>query len=145
MILWPILNARIHSGDLMVTLELWSVYSLSTWVHTLRPHLSLILNMLYTLTTTKVFNNQQKTYVFPKSYLYTYDFRVIYTYGPKGLTGSYLHICIPSNRLDVSTPDPRSSGLPNFPSGGTCFPTVKNAFLEGDLEEQVYMVQPLVF
>ena len=44
MILWPILNARIHSGDLMVTLDLWSVYSLSRWVHTLRPHLSLILN-----------------------------------------------------------------------------------------------------
>ena len=44
MILWPILNARIHSGDLMVTLDLWNVYSLSRWVHTLRPHLSLILN-----------------------------------------------------------------------------------------------------
>ena len=35
MILWPILNARIHSGDLMVTLDRWSVYSLSRWVHTL--------------------------------------------------------------------------------------------------------------
>ena len=46
MILWLILNARIHSGDLMVTLDLWSVYSLSRWVHTLRPHLSLILNRM---------------------------------------------------------------------------------------------------
>ena len=35
MILWHILNARIHSGDLMVTLDRWSVYSLSRWVHTL--------------------------------------------------------------------------------------------------------------
>ena len=39
---------------------------------------------LYTLTTTKVFNNI--LYVCPKSYLYTYEFRAIYTYGPKGLT-----------------------------------------------------------
>ena len=35
MILWLILNARIHSGDLMVTLDRWNVYSLSRWVHTL--------------------------------------------------------------------------------------------------------------
>ena len=35
MILWLILNARIHSGDIMVTLDRWSVYSLSRWVHTL--------------------------------------------------------------------------------------------------------------
>ena len=35
MILWLILNARIHSGDIMVTLNRWSVYSLSRWVHTL--------------------------------------------------------------------------------------------------------------
>ena len=35
MILWPILNPRIQSGDLMVTLDRWSVYSLSRWVHTL--------------------------------------------------------------------------------------------------------------
>ena len=35
MIQWPIINARIHSGDLMVTLDRWSVYSLWRWVHTL--------------------------------------------------------------------------------------------------------------
>ena len=35
MILWLILNARIQSGDIMVTLDRWSVYSLSRWVHTL--------------------------------------------------------------------------------------------------------------
>ena len=29
----------------------------------------------------------------PKSYLYTYDFQTIYTYGPKGLTRTHSHIC----------------------------------------------------
>ena len=29
----------------------------------------------------------------PKSYLYTYDFRAIYTYGPKGLTRTHSHMC----------------------------------------------------
>ena len=35
MIPWLILNATIHSGDIMVTLDHWSVYSLSRCVHTL--------------------------------------------------------------------------------------------------------------
>ena len=35
MILGLILNARIQSGDIMVTLDRWSVYSLSRCVHTL--------------------------------------------------------------------------------------------------------------
>ena len=29
----------------------------------------------------------------PKSYLYTYDFRAIYTYGPKGLTRTHSRMC----------------------------------------------------
>ena len=47
--------------------------------------LSLYTVTLYTHTTTKMFNNIIN-YFCPKSYLYTYDFRAIYTYGPKGLT-----------------------------------------------------------
>ena len=44
MILWPILNARIHSGDLMVTLDLLEcLFTLKVSSHT-RPLLSLILN-----------------------------------------------------------------------------------------------------
>ena len=44
----------------------------------------------YAHTTTNV---QQQLYVCPKSYLYTYDFRAIYTYGPKGLTRTHLRMC----------------------------------------------------
>ena len=62
-------------------------------------------------TTTKVFNNY--LYVCPKSYLYTYDFRAIYTYGPKGPTiGREDH----HRALDHPV-------LLSFPVGETCFPT----------------------
>ena len=37
----------------------------------------------------KVFNNNHFA-LCPKSYLYTYDFRAIYTYGPKGPTRTHL-------------------------------------------------------
>ena len=58
--------------------------------------LSLSLTMsLYTraiqLLTTK--NATTTLYVCPKSYLYTYDFRAFYAYGPKAPTRTHLHMC----------------------------------------------------
>ena len=62
-------------------------------------------------------------YVCPKSYLYTYDFWAIYTYGPKGPTRTHSHMCLlPIGREDHH----RALDHPvllSFPSGGTCFPT----------------------
>ena len=46
---------------------------------------------LFTHNITIMFNNINCFY--PKSYLYTYDFRTIYTYGPKGLTRTHSHMC----------------------------------------------------
>ena len=39
--------------------------------------------------------NNVKTFYcfFPKSYLYTYDFQAIYTYGPKGLNRTHSRMC----------------------------------------------------
>ena len=67
-------------------------------------------------------NNKNMQNVCPKSYLYIYDFRVIYTYGPKGLTGTYLHICVPSNRSDGSPLGLRSPGSPKLPIRRDLFP-----------------------
>ena len=57
-------------------------------------------------------NNNIISILFPKSYLYIYDFRVIYT-------------CVPSNQSDGSEPSLRLSGSPYLPSGGTCFPSTR--------------------
>ena len=47
--------------------------------------LSLYTVMLYSHTTTKEMLNKKNINFFcPKSYLYTYDFRAIYIYGPEG-------------------------------------------------------------
>ena len=67
----------------------------------------------YTLYTNYYKSVQQLAKMFALSHIYTYDFRAIYTYGPKGPTiGRMDHHRV----LDHPV-------LPNFPSGGTCFPT----------------------
>ena len=83
--------------------------------------LSLHSYALYTYNYKKMFNNPLT--LCPKSYLYTYDFRPIYTYGPKGFTRAHLRMCpFQPGRGDhhrfLDHPV-----LLNFPSGGTCFPT----------------------
>ena len=88
-------TTRIHRGnDLLssssphaaVTVEATTSLSLS---------LSVSIHTRYTITYKKRINNV----LCPKSYLYIYDFRVIYT-------------CVPSNRSDGSEPGLRSSGSP---------------------------------
>ena len=84
--------------------------------------LSLSLSHCHSLYSYALYTNLQKCnnnnlYVFPKSYLYIYDFRVIYT-------------CVPSNRSDGSEPGLGSSGspyllirrylFPNRKGGGKC-------------------------
>ena len=55
--------------------------------------------------------------VCPKSYLYIYDFRVIYTN-------------VHTNRSDRSEPVLGSAGSLYLPSGGTCFPTALEGLAE---------------
>ena len=80
----------------------------------------------YTLYTCNYKSVQLLLFVFPKSYLYTYDFRAIYTYGPKGPTRTHLHMGpLPIGRENHH----RALDHPvllNFPSGGTCFPSIRN-------------------
>ena len=75
--------------------------------HTLSFTLSLYTRAIQ-LTFTKY--QQHNENVCPKSYLYIYDFRVIY-------------ISVLPNRSDGSEPGLLPSGSPKLPSGGTCFPT----------------------
>ena len=91
---------RLQWRQLPLSLSLYLCLSLS---------LTLSLHTRYTTNFTKCNNNHTQN-VCPKSYLYIYDFRVIY-------------ISVPSNRSDGSEPDLRSSGCPQLPSGGTWFPT----------------------
>ena len=60
-----------------------------------RPLLSLSLYLYAQLRTIHIqLQNIQPHKLFcPKSYLYTYDFRVNYTYGPKGLTRTHSRLC----------------------------------------------------
>ena len=72
-----------------VTVEATTSLSLSL-THSLTHSIQLHAIQLYS-TTLNVFNYINA--LCPKSYLYTYDFRAIYTYGPKGPTRTHLHMC----------------------------------------------------
>ena len=68
-----------------VTVEATTSFSLSLSI-------SLYTVTLYTHTTTKKCSTTLRA-LCPKSYLYTYDFQAIYTYGPKGLTRAHSRMC----------------------------------------------------
>ena len=79
-------------------------------VVTTRRQLPLSLSLSHALYNYSLQNINNNKNVCPKSYLYIYDFRVIY-------------INVHSNRSDRSEPVLVSAGSLYLPSGGTCFPT----------------------
>ena len=91
-------------NDLSISLSL----TLSVYTVTLCTH-----------TTTKCSTTQ--LCIRPKSYLYTYDFRAIYTYGPKRGSQEHIYICVPSNRSGDFHRVLDHPVLHNFPFEGTCF------------------------
>ena len=73
-------------------------------------------------TTNAITINNTKLFC-PKSYLYTYDFRAIYTYDPKRLTRTHSRMCPFQTGREDHQRVLDHPVLLNFPSGGTCFPT----------------------
>ena len=108
-------TTRIHRGNDLLSSSsphaAVTVEATTSHTHTLFLSLSLsrclCTHALYNYIQQKCSTTQN---VCPKSYLYIYDFRVIY-------------INVHSNRSDRSEPVLGSAGSLYLPSGGTCFPT----------------------
>ena len=84
-----------HRGN-----DLLHLYFATRWLQWRQRPLSLSLSLShsvsihsYALYTYNYKSVQQHKLFCPKSYLYTYDFRAIYTYGPKGLTRTHSRMC----------------------------------------------------
>ena len=76
---------------------------------------------LYTFTHSIHIHNSTTT-IQHKSYLYSYHFQTIYTYSPRGLSGTYSHMC---PFQPVGGGYHRAFNHPVLiPSRGTCFPTM---------------------
>ena len=105
-------TTRIHRGNGLLSSSsphaVVTIEATTSHTHSLSLSRCLCTHALYNLLTTKT--TTLHNVLCPKSYLYIYDFWVIYT-------------CVPSNQSDGSEPGLRSSGSPKLPSGGTCFPT----------------------